>query len=69
MPRPMRRRLVLRALDAARCTFVREGAEHTVYACPCGQHKTAVPRHTDVTAGVIGSIIKQLPCLPKGWLQ
>jgi hypothetical protein len=26
-------------------------------------------RHGEITAGVIGNIIRDLACLPKGWLQ
>jgi predicted RNA binding protein YcfA (HicA-like mRNA interferase family) len=58
-----------RALARIGATLVRDKGEHTIYRCTCGQHQTALPRHTDITAGVVGSIIKQLPCAPKGWLQ
>ena len=27
------------------------------------------PRHREITAGVIGSVQKQMACLPEGWLQ
>jgi hypothetical protein len=26
-------------------------------------------RHNEITAGVIGNIIRDLACLPKGWLE
>ena len=35
----------------------------------CGKHTTSVLRHSEITAGVIGNIIRDLACLPKGWLQ
>jgi predicted RNA binding protein YcfA (HicA-like mRNA interferase family) len=69
MPKPMKRRDVERALSRIGATLVRDKGEHTIYRCTCGQHQTALPRHTDITAGVVGSIIKQLPCAAKGWLQ
>ncbi|WP_198588244.1 type II toxin-antitoxin system HicA family toxin [Geodermatophilus chilensis] len=69
MPKPMKRREVIKHLEAIGATFLREGGEHTVYACPCGQHTTAVPRHREITAGVVGSIQRQIECQPKGWLQ
>lgn len=65
----MRLRVVVVALHSAGCVVAREGGRHTVWRCPCGQHQTAVPRHNEITAGVIGSIVGQLACLPKGWLQ
>jgi len=65
----MKRRDVLKALRAAGCHVQREGGEHTIWRCPCGQHKTAVPRHSEISAGVVGSIEKQMACLEQGWLQ
>ena len=69
MPKPMKRRDVVRALARIGATLVRDKGDHTIYRCSCGEHQTALPRHADITAGVVGSIIKQLPCAPKGWLQ
>jgi predicted RNA binding protein YcfA (HicA-like mRNA interferase family) len=60
---------VVRALRKAGCHIDREGGRHTVWRCPCGQHITAVPRHRQVTAGVVGAIAEQLACLSKGWIQ
>ena len=65
----MERRDVLQRLVAIGAIIVREGGEHTIYGCACGRHQTAVPRHRDITAGVVGSIQKQIECQPKGWLQ
>jgi len=50
-------------------TLLREGGEHSIFGCACGQHQTAVPRHTEISAGVVGSIQKQIECAEKGWLQ
>lgn len=69
MPKPMRRRLVVAALVRAGCVKLRDTGGHTVYGCPCGQHIAPVPRHNETTAGVIGSLIREMACLPKGWLQ
>lgn len=65
----MKRREVVRRLEAIGATVLREGGKHTVYACSCGQHQTAVPQHREITAGVVGSIEKQIACPRKGWLQ
>ncbi len=69
MPKPMKRREVIRAMEAAGCAELRDTGRHTVYGCPCGQHIGPVPRHTEISAGVVGSLTKQLACLPEGWLQ
>lgn len=66
----MKRREVIKRLGAVGAVWLREGGEHTVYVCTCGQeHKAAVPRHSEITAGVVGSIQKQIECAEKGWLQ
>lgn len=69
MPKPMSRRDVERRLRAIGAVVLRQGGRHTVYVCACGKHKTAVPRHSVITAGVAGSIQEQLACAKKGWLQ
>lgn len=68
-PKPMKRRDVVKALRSQGCCIEREDGEHTIWRCPCGQHQSAVPRHSEVTAGVVGKIQAQLACLGKGWLQ
>ncbi|MBU6244146.1 MAG: type II toxin-antitoxin system HicA family toxin [Actinomycetales bacterium] len=66
----MKTRKVIAALTAAGCEQVRSHGRHAVYRCPCGGHMAPVPvSHTEVTAGVLNSLVKQLPCLPKGWLS
>jgi hypothetical protein len=38
--------------------------------CACGQqHRAAVPRHRDISAGVVANIQKLIECEEKGWLQ
>lgn len=69
MAKQMKRRQVERALAANGCTKTSGRGPHDKWTCPCGSHTTAVPRHTDVTPGVIRSITQHLACLPKGWLQ
>lgn len=47
--------------------FVRQGGEHEIWRCQCGQHQTSVPRHGTVSSYVVGQIGKQMPCLGKEW--
>lgn len=68
MPKAMRLKLVRRALRAADCT-TEGGTEHEKWRCPCGGHTANIPRHRDVSPGVVGDTIKRMACLTEGWLQ
>jgi len=65
----MKRRDVTRALSAAGCVIVSDTGPHTKWRCPCGRHTANIPRHREITPGVIADTIKRMTCLPKGWLQ
>ena len=65
----MKRRDVESALRRHECSVLRDRGDHTVWACPCGGHTTPVPRHSDISPGVVRNIGKQMACLPEGWLQ
>jgi predicted RNA binding protein YcfA (HicA-like mRNA interferase family) len=67
--KPMKRREVEAALYRAGCVLRSDSGAHTKYVYPCGHHTTAVPRHKEITAGVVRNIVSQLACLPEGWLQ
>lgn len=67
--RSMKRREVEQALLSWACTLVRSTGGHDVYSCPCGKRTAALPRHREISAGVVRSIGKQMGCLPEGWLQ
>lgn len=69
MTKPMKRREVEAALHRAGCVLRSDSGAHTKYVCPCRRHTTAVPRHKEITAGVVRNIVSQLACLPEGWLQ
>lgn len=64
----IKRNTLTKALAALGCTPVRNRGGHEIWGCPCGQHTAPVPNHREATAGVLRSIIKQLPCLPEGWM-
>ncbi len=69
--KPMPKRKVVKALREQRCVKVSEQGKHEKWRCPspCGQHVTALTRHTEATAWVVQSLIEDLKCLPTGWLQ
>lgn len=67
----MRRRDVYRALRRNGCVMKNDTGKHTTWQCPpaCGQHTADIPRHSDISPGVIRDTINRMKCLPKGWLQ
>lgn len=65
----MRYRDIERALRAQGCASRSGKGSHTVWYCPCGQHMAIVPRHRDVSPGVVGNIIRTMGCLQEGWLR
>jgi hypothetical protein len=65
----MKLRDVQRALAAADCRKLSDDGIHSKWGCPCKRHTTAVPRHKDISPGVVRNITRDLECLPKGWLQ
>ncbi len=69
MTAPMKRRAVERALRAVGCVVLREGGRHTVWVCTCGvEHRTAVPRHREISPGVLDNIRADIACEAEGWL-
>lgn len=69
MPKPMKRRDVEAILVRMGCKLLRNTGDHEKWGCPCGQHTAPVPRHKEVSAGVVKSISKMMACLEEGWLQ
>jgi hypothetical protein len=69
--KPMAKRLVIKALLRHGCSKLSDEGIHEKWGCPvgCCEHVTALPRHTQITAGVVRNIVADLKCLPKGWLQ
>ena len=65
----MKRKALVKVLESAGYRFLRDDGDHTVYTCPCGKHRAPVPRHTDISAGVVRSIVQKGECMKKGWLQ
>lgn len=68
VPKAMKLRLVISALKKHGCTQ-QGGKEHEKWNCPCGEHSANIPRHRQISPGVIGDTIKRMACLPEGWLQ
>jgi mRNA interferase HicA len=56
----VKRRELLRHLEAHGCTFVREGANHTIYQHQGHQTGSVIPRHADIHAHLARKICKDL---------
>ena len=56
----MKRRDLVRQLEAAGCEFVRHGRRHDLYRNPATGAQTAVPRHREVAESLCEAIRKQL---------
>ncbi len=56
----MKRRDLVRELEAAGCEFVRNGSRHDVYRNPVTGRQTAVPRHREVKKSLCDAIRRQL---------
>jgi hypothetical protein len=70
VPKAMKLRQVIRALRRNGCSE-EKGTKHTKWVCPspCGKHSANIPRHGEISPGVIGDTIERMECLPEGWLQ
>ncbi|MCW5978586.1 MAG: type II toxin-antitoxin system HicA family toxin [Bryobacteraceae bacterium] len=56
----MKRRALLRHLEAHGCEFLREGSNHTVYVNRTARKVSTVPRHSEVNDDLARKICKDL---------
>lgn len=69
MTKPMKYRVVRRALLVQGCVSKPGKGDHEKWYCPCGQHLTVVTKQGSVSPGLVRQAIDRMECLPKGWLQ
>jgi predicted RNA binding protein YcfA (HicA-like mRNA interferase family) len=69
MVQGMKRSQLERQLRHHGCTLASQHGPHDKWRCPCGQHSANIPRHREVSAGVIRDTVRRLACLPEGWWQ
>lgn len=71
MPKPQKYRDVVRVLRENGWVLIRRGkGDHEIWGLPearSSDEKHSVPHHREVSAGVIGDLIKKLPISPKSW--
>lgn len=56
----MKRRDLLRLLEANGCVFVREGHGHTIYENPINRKRVPIPRHREIPDVFARAICRQL---------
>ncbi|MBA3242544.1 MAG: type II toxin-antitoxin system HicA family toxin [Acidobacteria bacterium] len=56
----MKRRDLIRHLEAHDCEFVREGREHTLYVNRQTKRVSVVPRHREIPPGTVRAICRAL---------
>ena len=63
----MKRRELVRHLEAGGCRFLREGSNHTIYTNPASGVREAIPRHPEIKRHLARSICRRLGVeVPKG---
>ncbi|MGL5864078.1 MAG: type II toxin-antitoxin system HicA family toxin, partial [Phycicoccus sp.] len=65
MPRPMKYRVVAKALRKHGYTSRPGKGDHEVWTCSCGRkHVAVITKPGEISPGVIGDTIKKMQCLP-----
>jgi predicted RNA binding protein YcfA (HicA-like mRNA interferase family) len=68
MPRPQKYRDVIKVVKANGWVFLRDAkGSHELWGLPDESVKESIPRHGEVSAGVVGQLMKKLPNTPEGW--
>lgn len=71
MPKPQKYRDVIKAVRANGWVLIRRGkGDHEIWgilgsSSPIDKH--SIPHHSEVSAGIIGDLIKKLPHTPYTW--
>lgn len=60
----MKRRVLIKHLEAAGCELLREGAKHSIYRNTYSGKRTSVPRHPGLDNATAKTICKQLDIPP-----
>lgn len=71
MPKPQKYRDVIRVAKANGWMLIRRGkGDHEIWGLPdahTANDKHTIPHHSQVSAGIIGDLIKKLPHTPHNW--
>ncbi|MFD4421044.1 type II toxin-antitoxin system HicA family toxin [Agromyces sp. NPDC058484] len=68
MPKPQKYRDVIKVVRANGWVFLRDAkGSHELWGLPDESAKESIPHHGEVSAGIIGQLIKKLPNTPQSW--
>lgn len=68
MPKPQKYRDVVKFLKSQGWVFLRQAkGSHEMWGLPDGSVKESIPKHGEVTAGIVGQLMKKLPTYPSEW--
>jgi len=71
MPKPQKYRDVIQVVKANGWVLIRQGkGDHEIWGlaeATSPEDKHSIPHHREVSAGVVGDLIKKLPNTPKNW--
>lgn len=68
MPKPQKYCDVIKVVKANGWVFLRDAkGSHELWGLPDGLVKAVIPRHGEVSAGVVGQLMKNLPETPQNW--
>jgi len=68
VPKPQKYRDVTKFLKSQGWVFLRSGkGSHELWGLPDESVKESIPKHGEVSAGIIGQLIKKLPTHPSNW--
>ena len=68
MAKAMRKRDLVKALEACGCTMKQGKGDHEKWYCPCGKHMTVITDTRDISPGLVRQALDRMECLPEGWL-
>jgi predicted RNA binding protein YcfA (HicA-like mRNA interferase family) len=68
MPKPQKYRDVVKFIKTQGWVFLRQGkGSHELWGLPDESVKESIPAHGEVSAGVVGALMKKLPSSPNNW--
>ena len=67
MPKPQKRWVVEKILRENGWVLLRSGGSHDLWGLPDESVTEPIPRHREVSAGIIGRLIGKLEQVPQSW--
>lgn len=68
MPKPQKYRDVIKVVEANGWIRLRQGkGSHEIWGLPDESRAHSIPRHHEVSAGVVGGLMRKLRDVPQNW--